>query len=73
MEKNRILPVDELVDEEEFTDRIEILNELEEWYRLIKRRISSSLALISPRRLGKTALLDHFVNRVFFKREYRVT
>ncbi|MEW5867194.1 MAG: hypothetical protein AB1774_10110 [Bacillota bacterium] len=63
----RILPVEEIVSEEEFTDRVEILRELENWYRNIKRRISSSLALISPRRMGKTAVLDRLVNTVFFK------
>ncbi|NPV54118.1 MAG: hypothetical protein HPY71_11430 [Firmicutes bacterium] len=63
----KVLPVEEMVSEEEFTDRVEILRELEDWYRNIKRRISSSLALISPRRMGKTAVLDKLVNTVFFK------
>ncbi|NPV81363.1 MAG: hypothetical protein HPY52_14000, partial [Firmicutes bacterium] len=63
----RVLPVEELVSEEEFTDRVEILRELEQWYRNIKRKISTSLALISPRRMGKTAVLDRLVNTVFFK------
>ncbi|HHY47910.1 MAG TPA: restriction endonuclease [Firmicutes bacterium] len=67
MVEPRVLPVEEMVSEEEFTDRVEILRELEDWYRNIKRRISSSLALISPRRMGKTALLDRLVNTVFFK------
>ncbi len=62
-----ILPVEELVSPEEFTDRVEILRELETWHRNIKHRISSSLALISPRRMGKTAVLDKLVNTVFFK------
>ncbi|NPV80519.1 MAG: hypothetical protein HPY52_09635 [Firmicutes bacterium] len=63
----KVLPVEELVSEEEFTDRVEVLRELEDWYRNIKRRISSSLALISPRRMGKTTVLDRLVNIVFFK------
>ncbi|NPV80537.1 MAG: hypothetical protein HPY52_09730 [Firmicutes bacterium] len=67
----KIPPVEELVSEEEFTDRVEILRELEGWVRNIKRRISSSQALISPRRLGKTAVLDRLVNTVFFK-DYEV-
>ncbi|NPV81714.1 MAG: hypothetical protein HPY52_15885, partial [Firmicutes bacterium] len=67
MIKPQVLPVEEMVSEEEFTDRVEILRELEDWYRNIKRRISSSLAIISPRRMGKTAVLDRLVNTVFFK------
>jgi predicted transcriptional regulator len=65
------LPVEEMLSEEEFTDRVEILRDLEHWYRNIKPRISSSTALISPRRMGKTALLDRLVNIMFFK-DYEV-
>ncbi|HHV62437.1 MAG TPA: hypothetical protein GXX51_07360, partial [Firmicutes bacterium] len=67
MVEPQVLPVEEMVSEEEFTDRVEILRELETWYRNIKHRISSSMALISPRRMGKTAVLDKLVNTVFFK------
>jgi hypothetical protein len=65
------LPVEEMLSEGEFTDRVEILYHLEQWYKNIKHRISSSNALISPRRMGKTALLDRLVNIVFFK-DYEV-
>lgn len=34
MEKGDILPVEEMLSEDEFTDRVEILRELEEWYCL---------------------------------------
>lgn len=67
MKEPLISPVEEMLSEGEFTDRVEILRELETWYQNIKHRISSSHALISPRRMGKTALLDRLVNTVFFK------
>ncbi|ETR66705.1 MAG: hypothetical protein OMM_12449 [Candidatus Magnetoglobus multicellularis str. Araruama] len=68
----KILPVEEMVDYEEFTDRVEILRELDNWIKNIQKMTSPSTAIISPRRLGKTALLDRLVNTVFFKPEYQV-
>ncbi|MCP4397050.1 MAG: hypothetical protein GY801_07090, partial [bacterium] len=68
----RILPVEEMVAYEEFTGRVEILRELDLWVKNIQRMGSMSTALISPRRMGKTVLLDRLVNTVFFKPEYRV-
>ncbi|QTA87468.1 hypothetical protein [Desulfonema magnum] len=67
-----ILPVEEMVAYEEFTDRVEILRDLDAWVKNIQRMASSSTALIAPRRMGKTVLLDRLVNTVFFKPEYRV-
>ena len=72
MPKERILPVEEMVAYEEFTDRVEILRDLEEWIKNIQNMTAPSTAIISPRRLGKTALMDRLVNTVFFKPEYRV-
>ncbi|MCP4345559.1 MAG: hypothetical protein GY795_08535 [Desulfobacterales bacterium] len=72
MYDEKILPVEEMVGYEEFTDRVEILRELEEWVKNIQRMASPSTAIISPRRMGKTVLLDRLVNTVFFKPEYRV-
>jgi hypothetical protein len=72
MNGEKILPVEEMVAYEEFTDRVEILRELDEWVKNIQRMASSSTAIISPRRMGKTVLLDRLVNTVFFKPEYRV-
>ncbi len=72
MDDEKILPVEEMVAYEEFTDRVEILRELDAWVKNIQRMASPSTALISPRRLGKTVLLDRLVNTVFFKPEYRV-
>lgn len=71
MHEWKIEPVEEMLTEGEFTDRVEILQELEDWYKKIKNRISGSQALIAPRRMGKTALLDRLVNIVFFK-DYQV-
>ena len=67
-----ILPVEEMVAYEEFTDRVEILRQLEEWVKNIQRMTAPSTAIIAPRRLGKTVLLDRLVNTVFFKPENRV-
>ncbi|MCP4350813.1 MAG: hypothetical protein GY795_35555 [Desulfobacterales bacterium] len=72
MHDGKILPVEEMVAYEEFTDRVEILRELEEWVKNIQRMASPSTAIISPRRMGKTVLLDRLVNTVFFRPEYKV-
>ncbi|MCP4112746.1 MAG: hypothetical protein GY749_45665, partial [Desulfobacteraceae bacterium] len=72
MHDEKILPVEEMVAYEEFTDRVEILRELDAWVKNIQRMASPSTAIMSPRRMGKTVLLDRLVNTVFFKPEYRV-
>jgi hypothetical protein len=70
--EDKIWPVEEMVHEDEFTDRVELLRELDQWVVAIQRMGATSTALIAPRRLGKTVLLDRLVNTVFFKPEYRV-
>jgi predicted transcriptional regulator len=72
MLETKIWPVEEMVHEDEFTDRVELLRELEQWVKAISRMGSWSTALIAPRRIGKTVLLDRLVNTVFFKPEYQV-
>jgi len=72
MNEEKILPMEEMVAYEEFTDRVEILRSLDSWVQNIQRMASSSTALIAPRRMGKTVLLDRLVNTVFFKPEYKV-
>ncbi|MCP4347126.1 MAG: hypothetical protein GY795_16565, partial [Desulfobacterales bacterium] len=72
MYDEKTLPVEEMVAYEEFTDRVEILRELDAWVKNIQRMASPSTAIMSPRRMGKTVLLDRLVNTVFFKPEYRV-
>ncbi|MCP4348380.1 MAG: hypothetical protein GY795_23070, partial [Desulfobacterales bacterium] len=72
MYDEEILPIEEMVAYEEFTDRVEILRELDAWVKNIQRMASPSTAIISPRRMGKTVLLDRLVNTVFFKPEYKV-
>ncbi|NPV54690.1 MAG: hypothetical protein HPY71_14440 [Firmicutes bacterium] len=66
-----INPVTEMMPPEEFTDREDILRYLEEWFKNIANRRSRSKALISPRRMGKSAVLDRFVNLMFW-RDYGV-
>ncbi|MDM8528105.1 hypothetical protein QUF58_07815 [Anaerolineales bacterium HSG24] len=72
MDEEQILPVEEMVAYEEFTGRVEILRKLNNWVKNIQKTGTWSTALISPRRMGKTVLLDRLVNTVFFKPEYRV-
>ncbi|MDM8539026.1 hypothetical protein QUF70_19925, partial [Desulfobacterales bacterium HSG17] len=72
MQNKKILPVEEMVAYDEFTDRVEILRYLENWVKNIQRMAAPSTALIAPRRMGKTVLLDRLVNTVFFKPEYKV-
>jgi len=72
MLETKIWPVEEMVHEDEFTDRVELLRELEQWVKAISRMGSTSTAIIAPRRIGKTVLLDRLVNTVFFKPEYQV-
>ncbi|MDM8536538.1 hypothetical protein QUF70_07290 [Desulfobacterales bacterium HSG17] len=72
MYDEKIFPVDEMLAYEEFTDRVEILRDLDAWVKNIQRMASPSTAIIAPRRMGKTVLLDRLVNTVFFKPEYRV-
>jgi len=72
MLEEKILPVEEMLAYEEFTDRVELLRELDLWIKNIQRMASPSTAIISPRRMGKTALIDRLVNTVFFKPEYQV-
>jgi predicted AAA+ superfamily ATPase len=73
MLETKIWSVEEMVHEDEFTDRVELLRELDRWIKAIERRGSTSTALIAPRQIGKTVLLDRLVNSVFFKPEYQVT
>jgi len=72
MLETKIWPVEEMLCEDEFTDRVELLRELEQWVKGISRMGSWSTALIAPRRIGKTVLLDRLVNTVFFKPKYQV-
>jgi predicted transcriptional regulator len=68
----RIFPIEECMEYEEFTDRVELLRELETWIKNVRYKRSGSTSIISPRRLGKTVLLERLVNTVFFKPEYHV-
>lgn len=67
----RIFPVEELIKEGLFTNRNFELAFFEDWFKNIAEERSKSQALISPRRLGKTALLERLVNKVFLN-EYDV-
>jgi AAA+ ATPase superfamily predicted ATPase len=71
MLKGIIAPVEERTPIDEFTDRVELLRELDKWVKGIDYQASSSTSIIAPRRLGKTSLLDRLVNNVFFN-DYNV-
>ena len=68
----KIMPVEEILHEDEFTGRVEELRELEDWIKQIGRVGAGSTSIIAPRRMGKTVLLDRLVNIIFFKPEYKV-
>jgi predicted transcriptional regulator len=68
----KIFPIEECLEYDEFTDRVELLRDLELWIKNIRYKRSGSTSIISPRRLGKTVLLERLVNTVFFKPEYQV-
>jgi len=68
----RTFPIEECMEYEEFTDRVELLRDLETWIQNIRYRRSGSTSIISPRRLGKTVLLERLVNTVFYKPENQV-
>ena len=68
----KIMPIEEILHEDEFTGRVVELRELEHWVSEIGRVGAGSTSIIAPRRMGKTVLLDRLVNIVFFKPEYRV-
>jgi len=70
--EEKIMPIEEILHEDEFTGRVEILRELEDWIEQIGRVGAGSTSIIAPRRMGKTVLLDRLVNTVFYKPEYKV-
>jgi len=69
---DKIMPVEEILNEDEFTGRVEILRDLEHWISEIGRVGAGSTSIIAPRRMGKTVLLDRLVNIVFYKTENKV-
>lgn len=62
-------PIRERVGEDIFTDREEELAFLMEWADVVARKREKSIALVSPRRYGKTAVLERFYNRLFWERD----
>lgn len=62
-------PIRERVGEDIFTDREEELAFLMEWADMVARKVEKSIALVSPRRYGKTAVLERFYNRLFWERD----
>ncbi|MFQ5614974.1 MAG: restriction endonuclease [Anaerolineales bacterium] len=62
-------PIRERVGEGIFTDREEELAFLMDWAAVVARKQEKSIALVSPRRRGKTAILEHFYNRIFWERD----
>ena len=68
----KIMPVEEILHEDEFTGRVIELRDLEHWVSEIGRVGAGSTSIIAPRRMGKTILLDRLVNIVFFKPENKV-
>ncbi|MEA3338884.1 MAG: hypothetical protein U9R15_02865, partial [Chloroflexota bacterium] len=61
-------PIRERVEAEIFTDREEELAFLLEWTGYVAGKHEKSIALVSPRRYGKTALLERLYNHIFWER-----
>lgn len=68
-DQKRLDPIRERVEPEIFTDREEELAFLMEWAGMVAKRWEKSIALVSPRRYGKTAILERFYNRLFWERD----
>ena len=64
----RWLPVKRACPRELFTDREWELKRLDKWED-VARRGSRAAALLSPRRMGKTAILMHFYEHLFWEQE----
>ena len=65
----RIDPIREQVERDVFTDREEVLEKLWEWAMRIPKGVAGSIALLSQRRMGKTAVLERLYNRLFWEQE----
>ncbi|MFQ6056715.1 MAG: hypothetical protein ACE5J3_12120, partial [Methanosarcinales archaeon] len=61
--------IQEKVDRREFTNRVDIINKLYDWAVGIYESKSRSLALITPRRYGKTAVLQRLYNKLFWEQD----
>ncbi len=53
MSDEKIFPVEEMLAYKGFTDRVEILRELDAWVKNIQRMAASNTAIIAPQRMGK--------------------
>ena len=65
----RIDPIREQVERDVFTNREKMLERLWEWAMRIPRGAAESTALLSQRRMGKTAVLERLYNRLFWEQE----
>jgi hypothetical protein len=68
-DQKRPNPIRERVEESIFTDREEELAFLMDWAGKVAKKWEWSLALISPRRYGKTAIMERFYNYLFWERD----
>jgi len=62
-------PIVERVGRDMFTDRETEMDYLMNWANSVARQRQKSIALVSPRRYGKTAILERFYNRLFWERD----
>ena len=68
MEK-RYPPIFQSVPADEFTDREEIIEEMMHWASITPRDMMISTAVVGPRRIGKTAVLEQVYNRLFWEQD----
>jgi len=69
MEPRRYPPIYQNVPADEFTDRRELIDRLLWWAAQTPRDITPSTAIVGPRRLGKTAVLEQVYNRLFWEQD----
>lgn len=61
-------PIKERIGKGMFTDRESEMALLMDWADSVSREAQKSIALVSPRRYGKTAIMERFYNRIFWER-----
>ncbi|MBV7335044.1 hypothetical protein KFU94_43775 [Chloroflexi bacterium TSY] len=62
-------PIQERVGLGIFTDREREMDSLMEWAEMVAQKYGHSQALVSHRRVGKTAIMERFYNQLFWERE----
>ena len=68
-DNQRADPIQERIGQGMFTDREQEMAFLMDWTNGVAKKQQKSIAYLSPRRYGKTALFERFYNRIFWERD----